>query len=65
MDIVSQFYEMSLANVYKHLCDVLLFHVFIVLRDILNTEIALESSLEVNVTIKVNIQKRRFRGSCE
>lgn len=58
VDIMSQPYEMSSANVDKYLSDVSLFHIFIILKNILNTRITLDSSLEVNVTIKVNIRKR-------
>lgn len=65
VDIVSQLYEASLANVYKHLSSVLLFHIIVIKKNILNSRITLDSSLEMNVTIKVNIRKRWSHGSCE
>lgn len=57
--MVSQLCEVSLANIYKHLSNVLLFHIIVILKkNILNTRITLDSSLEMNVTMKVNIRKR-------
>lgn len=58
VDIVLQLLEMNLASVYNPLLDVLLFHIFIIFKNILNIRLTLDASLEMNVTIRVNIRKR-------